>query len=376
MAAKMRAQGILDLLLELTRRLSQESSLDKALRAVTDAALRLLPGEHASVRVLDESRTRLLSGARSGAGTKQAPASFRPGEGIAGWVVEHGTAARIADTARDPRFARRTGQGFRVRSILAVPMWSAGRTIGVLALTSPEARTFEPGDEDLALLLANCAVPAIEKARLERLAITDPNTTAYNRRYLMPRLTDEIDQGRRRLRPVSALFLDLDHFKRINDELGHAAGDRVLKTFVDRVWLATRRQDVLIRRGGDEFVLILPGTTIEAAMRAGERIRRTIAAECFAADEGVLVPLTVSIGAAGWNGRETAEALEARADAALYQAKRTGRDRVCAAGSQKVRKATGRRPRRVAEARKTPAKKGKPPGAGRAGPGATRSEKP
>ncbi|MBI5501873.1 MAG: GGDEF domain-containing protein [Deltaproteobacteria bacterium] len=328
MTARMRPRDVLDLLLELTRRLTQEPTLEKALQQVTDAALRLLPGEHASVRVLDDSRTRLLCGARSGAGASKTPAQFRPGEGVAGWVVEHGEVARLDDTKRDPRFARRPGQGFRIRSILAVPLWSAGRTIGVLALTSPRPRTFDRRDQDLALLLANCAVPPIEKARLERLAITDQHTMAYNRRYLLPRLSDEIESGRRRLRPVSVLLLDLDRFKRVNDRWGHPIGDRVLKLFVDRIWLATRRQDALVRRGGDEFVLVLPGTTFEAAQRAAERIRRTIADEPFQAADDLALHLTVSIGLAEWNGRETAEELEARADVALYRAKHAGRNRV------------------------------------------------
>jgi diguanylate cyclase (GGDEF)-like protein len=339
----------LDLLLDLTRRLTEERTLEEALQEVTNAALRLLPGEHSSVRILDDSRTRLLSAARSGAGTSRRPASFRPGEGVAGWVVEHGEIARINDTARDARFTRKAGQGFRIRSMLGVPLWSAGRVIGVLALTSAKAGTFGLRDEELAMLLANCAVPPIERARLERLAVTDQHTMAYNRRYLLPCLREEIEAARRYVTPLSVMLLDLDRFKRVNDRHGHAAGDQVLRTFVDRVWLTTRRQDALIRRGGDEFVLVMPGTSLVQATAAAERIRRTVSAAPFEVGEGVHVAQTVSIGLADWDGREEPEAFEARTDRALYAAKRAGRNRVRVAKTPRGARegvSSGAKPRR------------------------------
>jgi diguanylate cyclase (GGDEF)-like protein len=325
---RIRSRVALDLLLDLTRRLTEERTLEEALQEVTNAALRLLPGEHASVRILDESRTRLLSAARSGAGTTRRPVSFRPGEGVAGWVVEHGEVARINDTARDTRFTRKAGQGFRIRSLLGVPLWSAGRVIGVLALTSPKKQSFAQRDEELAMLLANCAVPPIERARLERLAVTDQHTMTYNRRYLLPCLREEMEAARRYVTPLSVMLLDLDRFKRVNDRWGHAAGDQVLRTFVDRMWLTTRRQDALIRRGGDEFVVVMPGTSLVQALAAAERIRRTVSAAAFAVGESGHVAQTVSIGLAEWDGREEPEILEARIDKALYAAKRAGRNRV------------------------------------------------
>jgi diguanylate cyclase (GGDEF)-like protein len=212
--------------------------------------------------------------------------------------------------------------------MLAVPMWSAGHTIGVLALTSSRPRTFDRRAEELALLLANCAVPPIERARLERLAITDQNTMVFNKRYLQPRLRQEMDAAGRYATALSLLLLDLDRFKRVNDRHGHAAGDQVLRAFVERVGLATRRQDALVRRGGDEFVAILPATPLAAAVRVAERIRRLVDARRFEPALGVSLRQTVSIGVAQWDGLETAEELEARADKAMYQAKRAGRNRL------------------------------------------------
>ena len=111
-------------LLALTRQLLEGPELELALQAVCDAALELLPGEHASVRILDDSGTRLLSGARAGAGADQTPMSFKLGEGVAGWSVEHRQTVRLDDATTDGRFKPAQGQGFDVRSLVTVPSGS------------------------------------------------------------------------------------------------------------------------------------------------------------------------------------------------------------------------------------------------------------
>ncbi len=316
-------------LLDLTTSLLNTRDLERALRMVTDAALDLLPAEHTSIRILDESGTQLLSGARSGEGANTTkPMSFKRGEGLVGWVVVSGKSARVFDTERDPRFARKPGQGFSIRSMVVVPLWSGGQVIGVLGATSSAVGAFTKEHELVAQLLANCAVPPIERARLERLAITDRHTMAYNKEYLIPRLTEEIARARRYVLPLSVLLLDLDHFKRVNDTYGHQAGDAVLKEFADRVRAMIRRSDVLVRRGGEEFVVILPQTTLDQAATAAERICRAVAAEPFPLPDGGKLTQTVSIGVATWNGAEGAKELEKRADEAMYAAKRLGRNRV------------------------------------------------
>ncbi len=319
-------------LLELTRRLTEDQELELSLKDVTDAALKLIPCDHASVRILNDSRTELLTGARSGLGAESDPLTFRPGEGVAGWVAEHGRSVVIDDAHADKRFVNVPTQGFPIRSILGVPMWSAGRVIGVLSASSSEAGKFAADHVDLARLLANCAVPAIEKVRLVRLAVIDDQTQAFNRRYEMPRLEEEMSRARRYGTPLSLLMLDLDHFKNVNDQFGHAAGDGVLEEFADRVRAATRRHDVFIRRGGEEFVLIMPATDTTEAKMVATRICERIAGKPFVSDTGDrVVRQTVSIGAATWVPSESAEALEKRADDALYRAKDLGRNRVCLA---------------------------------------------
>jgi diguanylate cyclase (GGDEF)-like protein len=315
-------------LLELTRDLTDNRPLEEALHLVTDGALRILAADHASVRLLDATRMHLLSGARSGSGTEEKPLGFRRGEGIIGWVVENREPVRIDDALADDRYAVHSGQGFSVRSLMAEPLWSSGEVIGVLSVSSPEGGVFTEGDQILLRLLANCSVPPIERARLERLAMIDDMTMAFNHRYLVPRLGEEIERAKRAGTGVSMLLMDLDHFKAVNDAYGHAVGDVVLRLFADRVRTNVRRADVFVRRGGEEFVLIMPTSNAEQGIATASRIRENLEAEPLSVGGGQTVAQTVSIGVATWDGKETAEALEHRADLAMYEAKKRGRNRV------------------------------------------------
>ncbi|MFH2009117.1 MAG: sensor domain-containing diguanylate cyclase [bacterium] len=325
------ARDPLNVLLELTRVLAGENSLEEALQAVTEAVLELVPGNHASIRMLDENQGELLCGARSGAGQERRPLTFSRGEGVVGWVAEHGVVARIDDADADSRFKQSADQGFDIGAILAIPLLAGREVVGVLAVTAPEKGGFSDQHELLARLLANCAVQPLERARLERLAVTDHHTLAFNRRVLYPKLRVEMERSRRYDIPLSVLLMDLDHFKGVNDTHGHAVGDVVLRVFADRVRNAVRRPDVLVRRGGEEFVLIMPHTNTEQCRVVAERIRECVQADPAYALGDRSVRQTVSIGLATFDGRENARELERRADEAMYRAKERGRDCVVAA---------------------------------------------
>ncbi len=326
-------------LLGLTRELTDNRPLEESLQAVTDAALKLVSGDHASIRLLDGSHSELLSGARSGSGRDLPPMTFRKGEGLIGWVVEQRDGILIDQASVDPRFKhdnRPGAQGFSVQSLLAEPLWSAGNVIGVLSISSPDPHAFGSDDQLLVRLLANCSAPPIERARLRRLAMTDDLTLAYNQRYLMPRVNEEVERARRTEKPLSVLLMDLDHFKRINDDYGHAIGDVVLRQFADRVRRTVRRIDVFVRRGGEEFILIMPGTSGSEAEISAERIRVSLEEASLSVGEGLEIAQTVSVGIATWNRSETAEAMLGRADIAMYRAKQHGRNRVETAGASEA----------------------------------------
>jgi diguanylate cyclase (GGDEF)-like protein len=321
------AQRALEVLLQLTAQLTDDRPLEEFLKAVTDATRDLISADHASIRLLDTSRTALLSGARSGTGEGDRPMQFKRGDGVLGWVVDNGQPVRIDDVEHDTRWLRGRAQAFTVRSLMAEPLWSSGEVIGVLSVTSPERARFGEDDQLFLRLVANCSAPPIERARLRRLAMFDDITMAFNHRYLVPRLVEEMERASRAAGDVSVLYMDLDHFKSVNDKFGHAVGDAVLRVFADRVRKAVRRVDILVRRGGEEFVLIMPATGATQAHATGQRIQQTLSAEPFDL-EGVRIHQTVSIGVATWDKRETPEQLERRADDAMYEAKRLGRNRV------------------------------------------------
>ncbi|MET0387235.1 MAG: diguanylate cyclase [Polyangiales bacterium] len=165
------------------------------------------------------------------------------------------------------------------------------------------------------------------------LARIDELTGLWNRAYLDTRLTQEVAQARRNGRALSVLMFDVDHFKRINDEHGHPAGDAVLRTIAVRVQQTLRGGDIACRYGGEEFSVILPGTEETGAAILSDRVRELIAAAPMDVGQAAL-PVTVSVGFA--SSPDLLAPLELTpatilkcADAALYRAKRTGRNRVC-----------------------------------------------
>jgi diguanylate cyclase (GGDEF)-like protein len=164
--------------------------------------------------------------------------------------------------------------------------------------------------------------------QLREQASHDALTGLWNRAAILELLERELARGRREGRPVGVLLADLDHFKRINDSLGHLAGDRVLRQVARRLGEALRPYDTVGRYGGEEFLIVLPGCDAGDAIGLAERLRRCVAAEPVDWD-GRPVPVTLSLGIATWDGSATADAagLLQTADEALYRAKDTGRNR-------------------------------------------------
>lgn len=166
------------------------------------------------------------------------------------------------------------------------------------------------------------------RAELQELARQDPLTHAANRRELLRVATAELERERRS-EGLSLVMLDLDRFKSVNDRFGHAAGDAALVEVVTRVGAVLRHDDLLARLGGEEFAVLLPGSDEVLAARTAERIRATVARNLRAGDSEE--PLTVSVGVASALPGDTVDALLARADAAMYAAKRSGGDAVLVA---------------------------------------------
>lgn len=183
--------------------------------------------------------------------------------------------------------------------------------------------------------LLSCLLYPMRNALLYRAAtqsaLRDPLTGAGNRVAMEQTLQREIDMSRRHAQPLSVLMLDIDHFKRVNDDHGHGAGDDVLRAIAASIKAQLRNVDMVFRYGGEEFLILLSNTGREAAAMVGERLRQATQSEEYFAD-GQLIEITVSLGCSTLLPGESADSLLRRADSALYVAKREGRNRLAMAG--------------------------------------------
>ncbi|MBC8492163.1 MAG: diguanylate cyclase [Chloroflexi bacterium] len=240
----------------------------------------------------------------------------------------------IPDTGQEPRWVVLDETAW-IRSYLVVPICLHDRVLGLLRLDSDTPGEFSAEDGERLRPLANAAAIAMENARLfgevQRLATTDGLTGIYNRRHFFELAEHELSRARRYGHPVSAIMLDVDHFKQVNDTYGHAAGDQVLRAVAERCGDNIRDIDILGRYGGEEFAIILPATDLTVAQIAAERLRRCIADVPVPTDKGDLT-VTISLGvASSAQDDEDVAALLNRADAAMYAAKQAGRNRVVVA---------------------------------------------
>ena len=170
--------------------------------------------------------------------------------------------------------------------------------------------------------------------QMSESALRDGLTRAYNKRYFSERIESELQYSLRHDAPVSLIFLDIDHFKAINDRHGHQAGDHVLVQLSSLAMSMLGEDDIFARYGGEEFAIIARGLDVTAAQAVSERIRTSVETHPFAF-EGATIPVTISVGVSYAPGLAIATTVDmvARADEALYAAKRSGRNRTCIAQS-------------------------------------------
>lgn len=232
-------------------------------------------------------------------------------------------------------------------SVAVLPLRRQDRLIGSLNLGSLEEGRFIVGSatdflEHLGAVLAIALENALNHERIKYIGLTDALTGVHNRRYFDRRLGEEMERIQRSGQPLACLFLDVDHFKQVNDTHGHQMGDRVLQEVAARIKAQLRLSDVLGRYGGEEFAVLLIHTGTAQALNIAERIRASVAAVPFWLDGDHNLAITISIGVSvllpedGLTDPDlAAETLVARADQAMYRAKQGGRNRVecaCLAG--------------------------------------------
>jgi len=225
-------------------------------------------------------------------------------------------------------------------SVAMIPLMHRNTLMGSINLGSDDAERFTRHHAAdflarLGVIASYCIDNTVNRARLLRSGFTDVLTGWHNRRYLQVRLNEELARARRDGSHLVCLMLDVDHFKRVNDTWGHAAGDAVLQELAQRIDAQVRASDVAARYGGEEFVILLPSTDTASAVCIAERIRKAVSAAPYALPGNESETITASIGIAGVTPDPGAEdlktigdALIARADVALYRAKSDGRNRV------------------------------------------------
>ena len=321
---------------ELGSLLQACASGDEVFRLVPERLRRLFPGASGCIALLSASKNRVESVAEWG--ICPADQIFSPEEC---WALRRGRMHSHSGGHSDPSCSHLLGEGPSV----CIPLIANDDAIGVLSIQDHDAPHPVPDPEidstafarrshlaravaeHIALALANLGLR--EALRLQ--AIRDPLTGLYNRRYMQEFLERELHSARRKHRPLAVMMLDLDHFKRYNDRLGHSAGDQALAAVGGILLRSVRAEDVACRYGGEEFTLILPECSLLQATVRAEEIRTRVKEYRTQPDQQP-TDLTFSIGVAAFD--ETTDCVDLLlkfADDALYEAKRTGRDRVVAA---------------------------------------------
>jgi diguanylate cyclase (GGDEF)-like protein len=258
------------------------------------------------------------------------------GDGVAGEVARRGEAVILPhiEEGKDvvPDFKGQLNS--EIRSAICIPLRCRQKTLGVIQLFNLPPEAFSEPSISSLMVLSDFAAIAIENARafqrVQELTITDECTGLYNLRHFDYALQHEIARCSRFSAPMSLIFIDLDHSKTINDKYGHQVGSRLLAEVSTTLKAQVRSIDLCFRYGGDEFVVILPGTEKRTASNIAERLLSTLRKTSFLVLPGLSLKIRASLGIASYpeDGASGSEVLQA-ADARMYRIKETTRDGVC-----------------------------------------------
>ena len=220
----------------------------------------------------------------------------------------------------------------QVQSFLMVPLMMGGDLLGVIRLNSYKPDIYQEYDQDVLTTLANQTAMAFENALMvqqtKEMAIRDGLTGVYNHRHFQEKLAEELVKSERYNKDLSVVLLDVDHFKKFNDNYGHQEGDKVLKTVAEIIQNTVRHKiDTVARYGGEEFAVILPEADGNIGKDLAERIRKNIEGHIFENNGKTVYRVTTSIGVSSYpfDSREQKELIQF-ADKALYAAKGAGRN--------------------------------------------------
>lgn len=325
---------------EIGKALASSLNLKEILGIVMDKISGLMQPKNWSLLLLDEQTNELTFEIVVGDGAEKIKdLRLKPGEGIAGWVANEMRPLLVPDVSKDLRFSRKADDAskFVTTSIVCVPLVNRGRCHGVIELIN-KVEDGRFSEEDLLLLttLADYTAIAIENAKffqkVQELTITDDLTKLYNSRFMHNRVDYEVERAKRFNYNLSLIFIDLDHFKYVNDNYGHLSGSKLLREAAQLLVKMIRNVDMACRYGGDEFLILMPDTSKSSAVIVAEKLCRGLRNEVFLKEDGLNLRLSGSFGVASYPAdASNKDELIHKADDAMYVIKNGGRDGVAAA---------------------------------------------
>ena len=330
----------LTVLYESAETVATVMNLEEVSRRILDQAAEILEVDHASLMLLDEEGVELEVVAARGLRSDTAgKVRVSLGEGISGTVAQTGDAILIEDLHSHPVYSRDSRAEQDWTSLISVPLKVRDRVLGVLNVNNKKSGSpFSSGDLKMLMALAQLAAISIQNARTYQNAITDRLTSLYNYGYFREQLDRTIEQCRTAGETLCLLMFDIDHFKNFNDVNGHELGNVALVGVASLCMVNSRQAgdrvpDLVARYGGEEFMILLRGVTTTRALEVAERVRVRVESEKFPGGENQPNgKVTISIGVACFpEHAENGDELINKADEALYEAKRGGRNRVCLA---------------------------------------------
>ncbi|MDE3187250.1 MAG: sensor domain-containing diguanylate cyclase [Acidobacteriota bacterium] len=320
---------------QLARSLTSSFDLDTILRTIIEHMERFIEAEMWTLLMLDEARQELYYAIAAG-GEEVALQDLRVkvGEGVAGWVIQHGETLIVPEAEDDPRLRNElSGKARKVRSVIAMPLRGRTGVQGVIEILNPPASQLNDYTISFLHILADHAAIAIENARdvarIQQLTITDDTTGLYNVRHLYEVLARELERYDKLGQPVSLAFLDLDRFKLVNDVHGHLVGSELLARTGQRLQELSRKQDWCFRYGGDEFVILMPETGASEAHALAVSLHRALTETRFHMKSGLELTVSASVGlaTAPLDGA-TIHSIIGAADDRMYTVKTNGRGEV------------------------------------------------
>jgi diguanylate cyclase (GGDEF)-like protein len=334
-----------EFLLETARILSSPKALDQVLWDVVEKSKEIL-GDTAFIFLLRDNKPELRCAASTQ--PEQLPLILEALVNLKSQiktqlhdVIQSGEALLLADlpTLDLPRELQMLVAQFRFKSVMAIPIRKdeEDEVFGVFITLSSAPKQFAEWQfivsVELAQEMARSIAHADLIAQLEQKANTDALTGIYNNRFLTEVLAREVARAERHRTPLAMLMMDVDNFKRVNDDYGHVAGNEVLKSLATILQASVRREDFVFRCGGDEFAVVLPDTDVQGGFRVGAHIRSRVEAADLVPSAGLKGAVTVSVGASEYEPSLGVELLMKRADEALYKVKRGRKNNVAIYGA-------------------------------------------